>query len=265
MKIKIFQPTVQLREYIQYYWLLEDYNRPEMQAQYVYPEGNMQLIFHYGDTLKVINHDGIITKQDLSMLCCQKFHGCQVVPTGNIGMFTVNFKPYGATVFFNLQLKDLLNQNLDLCSLMGDKIKYINEMLYETTNDEQKISIVDNFLLSCLFDNANKEIEILKRSLIYIDNHRGITSVDDLTQNSFVSSRHLERLYIKRIGLSPKQFLRIKQVNYAASLLKMSRTDNLTQIALHSGFYDQAHFNNSFKTIIGIKPLAFQKLSRNED
>ncbi|MBX3044390.1 MAG: hypothetical protein KIT33_13225 [Candidatus Kapabacteria bacterium] len=53
MKIKIFQPAEQLREFIDYYWLLEDDNRPEKQIQYVYPQGNMQLIFHYGETLEV--------------------------------------------------------------------------------------------------------------------------------------------------------------------------------------------------------------------
>lgn len=262
MKIKIYQPAEQLREFIDYYWLLDDENHHEKQIQYVYPEGNMQLIFHYGDTLKVINHDGNITIQDISMLSCQKFHGQRVIPTGSIGMFTVNFKPFGASVFFDLPLKDLLNQNLDLCSLMGDKVKYINEILYETTNDEQKVSVVDNFLLSFLYEYNYNEIEVLKRSVKCIDYHNGLINVHKLTQNSFVSSRHLERLFLKRIGLSPKQYLRIKQVNYAAYLMKNNHSQNLTKIALDSGFYDQSHFNNSFKTIIGIKPSEFQKLSK---
>ncbi len=264
MRLKILQPADKLKEFVQYYWILEDEHTLLEQTQYVYPEGNMQLIFHYGDTLDVVNPDGIITKQDNSMLCCQKYHGYKVIPTGKIGMFSVNFNPYGASVFFNLPLKELLNQNIDLCSIMGDKISTINEMLYEATNDEKKKLTIDKFLLDLLYINNYNEIEIIKRSLNLINSKICKININELGKASFVSTRHLERIFIKRIGLSPKQFLRIKQINYAVSLLRSSSYDNLTQVAIESGFYDQSHFIKSFKSIIGIKPFVFEQLTKND-
>ncbi|BDD05730.1 helix-turn-helix transcriptional regulator [Aureibacter tunicatorum] len=79
----------------------------------------------------------------------------------------------------------------------------------------------------------------------------------DLSKVACMSPYHLNRLFAKKKGLSPHQYLINLRLNKARELLKSNYS--ATEISHQVGFYDQAHFTRNFKLYIGITPKQYQK------
>jgi AraC-like DNA-binding protein len=84
----------------------------------------------------------------------------------------------------------------------------------------------------------------------------GRTTISTLRDITGVSDRHLERLFKKSVGLSPKFFARVVRFN---TIFKLAREDkpNVLDLGLESGFYDQSHFIRNFKAFTGEEPSRY--------
>ena len=80
-------------------------------------------------------------------------------------------------------------------------------------------------------------------------------SLDELSDQIFVSKYYLIREFKKTIGLSPHQFQIQNRIRKSQHLLQNGTT--ITDVAIAMGFYDQSHFIKYFKKIVGITPTEY--------
>ncbi len=71
--------------------------------------------------------------------------------------------------------------------------------------------------------------------------------------NKFALIREFRRMY----NTTPNAFQLQLKVNYGKKLLKSC--SDIVEVALESGFYDQAHFTKEFKKSYGITPMQYYK------
>lgn len=71
------------------------------------------------------------------------------------------------------------------------------------------------------------------------------------------SERGLERLFRKYVGLSPREFLSLRRLRKALAMLQQLQNSKLSDVAFQCGYFDQPHFNRSFKKWMGVSPTAF--------
>lgn len=254
------KPNKFLEQYIDYFWIFESESYQNIEPQLVYPLGNMEMMFHYKNPFQYSRNNSNFEKQPQAFLCCQKLSSIDVIPTGKIGMIAVYFKPYGASLFFDLPFNEFTNFNIELGAIIGDKYKTILEKLGMAKGTSERINIIENFLLNNYLEKRIYEVEALRKCISIIDSNIGMISVDDLAKETFITNKQLDRYFNKRIGLLPKQYIRIKKINFAIAMMEAKKKMNLTQIALETGFYDQSHFTNDFKKITGITPKKFSAL-----
>lgn len=102
----------------------------------------------------------------------------------------------------------------------------------------------------------------LAAALTMIDAHlRDIGNIDDLARNVGVSSRHLNRLFVRQFGLSAAEFLREKRLMRARRLLES--TDYLVkEIGAQVGLPDPHHFSNMIRDRFGCTPLQLREAGR---
>jgi AraC-like DNA-binding protein len=97
----------------------------------------------------------------------------------------------------------------------------------------------------------------LEKAVALIESSDGVTKVSDVAAEVGVSSRHLNRLFSHYVGVPPKYFCRVLQVNRALQAMKENDTKYLTELAQLSGYFDQAHFNRAISEFFSDTPKEF--------
>jgi AraC-like DNA-binding protein len=87
-----------------------------------------------------------------------------------------------------------------------------------------------------------------------------LLTVTQVAQTVGVSPRSLQRLFRTYVGVSPKWLIRRYRLQEAAARAEAGETQNWSALALSLGYFDQAHFVNDFKRMIGLPPGEYMKL-----
>ncbi|MGA7314361.1 MAG: AraC family transcriptional regulator [Silvibacterium sp.] len=86
--------------------------------------------------------------------------------------------------------------------------------------------------------------------------------VRDVAKTVGVHPVHLARAFRMFVGCTPGDLLRARRLELAAAAL-MKSENSLAEIALASGFSDQAQVTKAFHRIYGVTPGAYRQSSRN--
>jgi transcriptional regulator GlxA family with amidase domain len=71
-----------------------------------------------------------------------------------------------------------------------------------------------------------------------------------------VSERHLRRVFLETVGVSPKAFAQLARFHRALRAARQHAPASWTSIAVAAGYYDQAHLIGEFRAIAGVTPRA---------
>lgn len=91
------------------------------------------------------------------------------------------------------------------------------------------------------------------RAIDYVHTHYAEAfTIEDLAGLSGITPRHMIRSFRKATGMPPHAYLRQLRIGEARRLLE--RDLPIAEIALATGFADQAHFSKVFKQVTGATP-----------
>jgi len=101
---------------------------------------------------------------------------------------------------------------------------------------------------------------LVKKAILYFDQHsESQISRWKLADSVNVNEDYLTRIFHREMGMSPWDYLNRLRVFLAAEFLR--QTDKTIQdIALQTGFNDQAYFCRVFKKIYGVSPKQLRKV-----
>lgn len=103
--------------------------------------------------------------------------------------------------------------------------------------------------------------EKVKIALAFIrDNHHQAFSLDQLSRACHSDPCYLIKLFKKKVGLTPYQYLRNYRIEVAKKKLLQDKT--VSQVAHEVGFFDQSHFHRNFKPIVGMTPFQYKRQFR---
>jgi len=98
----------------------------------------------------------------------------------------------------------------------------------------------------------------MRRLECFVDAHLGEDlSLDSLAHEAGVSRSHLGRVFKQTVGQSPFEWVRAKRIERAKQLLAEARLP-VAEIAIATGFADQAHLTRAFGRLVGM-PGAWQR------
>jgi len=107
----------------------------------------------------------------------------------------------------------------------------------------------------------NKNTFLIQQACLLLAGAGGALTVGELASRLGCSERQLQKQFKQHVGLSPKAFAIILRLRNAVDDIAYPRQAHvlLTSLALENNFYDQAHFINTFQSIIGVSPAKFDK------
>jgi AraC-like DNA-binding protein len=155
-------------------------------------------------------------------------------------------------------------------SQLTETFHELNEMLLNGRDEEEvrarllhlmdRIAAKDDGLLvpSRLFPRKRLA---LRRVLDYLhENHAKGVTVNDLARQAKLSDSRLSHVFSKEVGVSPHAYLIQYRVNKAQSYLAQGMSP--AQVALETGFVDQAHLTRHFKKYVALTPGKYARGSR---
>ena len=166
----------------------------------------------------------------------------------------VLFKEGGASAFFRTPLQELFGRSLSLNQLMAAyPVKAVEEQLAEAHCNQQRIAIVERFLLAQLKIPPSDPLvsEAVQRIKLASGNIRIQALLTDLP----ISRDPFEKRFRRLIGISPKQFATIIRLREVIN--SPMSAESLTRTAYAVGYFDQAHFSRDFQSFTGQTPRTF--------
>lgn len=84
-----------------------------------------------------------------------------------------------------------------------------------------------------------------------------VWTTEMMAENMHLSKYHFIRAFKKTIGMTPHRFQTQNRVRSAQGRLMSGK--NIAEISAEMGFYDQSHFDKSFRQIVGISPTEYMR------
>jgi len=256
MEYNVYAPGESMSPYIRCYWTLEGAAPADgPKRERIFPDGCMELLFHYGDLFKKFDGDHFFM-QPKSFLHGQLKRFMEVEATGGVGVFSVRFNPAGLRPFVNMDIHKLTDRVVPVHELWGNDAQVWEARMSAAGSAEERIRCVEEFLLSRQDASVDKN-NLVAQSVTRIEQAAGMLSIDGLAEELCVVRRHLERKFSEHVGLTPKMFARIMRFNHTLKLIEQKEWSSLAYIAQEGGFYDQAHFIKDFRDFTGLNPTTY--------
>ncbi|GHC61113.1 AraC family transcriptional regulator [Ulvibacter litoralis] len=257
MNYQTFQPNPDLESLISCYWTLEVPAEANSQRQRIIPDGTIEMAFILGDDIKRYTSENDFIIQPRAMVLGQTIEPFYIEPTGYVNTFAIRFFPYGFANFVAVPLKNLANKETPIELVFGEvTAKELEQKIIKAADSNERIEIIEALLL----DMLNKKTTIDNIVKITIDSllaTNGSASISEILKEDLSKRRQLERNFKKQIGVSPKQLGKVIRLQTAIKRILNRKTENLTEIAYESEYFDQAHFIKDFKEFTGINPKEF--------
>lgn len=256
MNYQTFEPNNDLTTFIKCYWTLESLKEEIPEKQTIVPDGCMEMIFHYGDLYRQYTENGESIIQPKCFVIGQLTRPLEIEPTGKTGIFSVRFHPNGFLPFATIPIKKMENTAISLEELFGQNGQEIEQKILTATSTSERINLIETFLLNRLTDIETVD-RIVKSTVETILTANGQLSVDELSKQTNINRRQLERKFSSTIGLSPKQLSKTIRLQATLKMLLSKNFTSLTALAYENEYYDQAHFIKDFKELTGFTPKEF--------
>jgi AraC-like DNA-binding protein len=256
MHYQTFEPPNEMTSFIKCYWALESSMEDTPEKQTIIPDGCIEMIFHYGDLYRQYSRNEESIVQPKCFVIGQLTEPLRIEPTGTTGIFAVRFHPNGFLPFTTMPIKELENTAGSLEKLFGKEGLEIEKKILNAGTTPERIKLVETFLSSRLTQPGNVD-RIVKLTVETILTANGQLSINELSLQTNINRRQLERRFSSAIGLSPKQLSKTIRLQATLKMLLTKKFTSLTALAYENEYYDQAHFIKDFKEFTGRTPKEF--------
>lgn len=245
------EPDEALRSIVDCYWFVDD-DDPTPRRQKIVPDGFPEIILHLGDPYR-IRLSGRWETQAMSLIAGQILNHFYLQNTGVSRMVGLKLRPTAPSRLFRLDMSRFTDSVVDL-----DQVRpcpNLRGAALRATSQEETVRILNRILLEAL-EHAVPANDHVETAVGMIFASWGTARVAELAEATVVSERHMERLFKKHVGISPKRLARIVRLGRIFDLVRQGN-HTWSQLAFETGHYDQAHFIRNFQSFTGEDPSRY--------
>ncbi len=244
-------PIKPLQNYIQYFWILEDFGDKTFK---IIPDGLSGLIFQEEANLFLDSDQQVLPQ--MFLYGQTTYHG-EHKAIGNFRNIGVYLQPTALKTIFNIDAFELTNKNISIDCLTTDPIL---EQLINATSTHDKIDIISHFFLKRI-EQIEHQAKKADFAIMLLQNGK---TLKDIQTEMNLSERSLERLVKQYVGISPKVFSRIIRFQSSLNDLRQKGFNKLTDMAYQNNYFDQSHFIRDFKEFAGASPKHFLRQANEQ-
>ena len=241
MRYREIIPQAPLNKYVECFWTLES-SAPSGHPERILPDGCIELILNFGERFSQ-HCDETRKLQPRNFLVGQMRGPIMISPSGPVQLIGIRFHPGGTLPFLCVPLHELTDHVVELGSLSSGLERDLLLVTSESQSLPEKIRALETFLTGRL-TNSEQDPRLMKIAARIVDS-RGLIAVDELADDAGISSRQLERRFLREIGVGPKLLGRIIRFQQVFRAVEQGNSA-WAEIAIECGYYDQAHLIRDF-------------------
>jgi AraC-like DNA-binding protein len=251
-------PQAPLADFVENLWFYEN-NTPLLGRERRLPSGSVELVINLREDAV-----GVYDRQDTSKLHSFRtgvisgpYTTFFVIDTSCLAsMIGVVFKPGGAALFLPLPAAELLNRHVSLETLWGASVEEIRDCLLAADTPQARFALLEQWLL------ARARHPLLWRptlafALAELHTPSQTQTISEVVEQTGLSSRRFIQIFNEAVGMTPKQFSRVRRFQEVLRLVEKGEQIAWTDIALSCGYYDQAHCIHDFQDFCGLTPRTY--------
>jgi len=240
------------------FWYLEvEQTDIESYREEIVPDGHHEIIFHLGaDPGRIRLGDSAAWQEEPRALIVGQTvrrHHLWLAPGARL--YGIRFFPHTLLAFLRLPVAELTNQLYPL-----EAIAHAQPFWDCIARDPRRtFANFEALLVRMLRPEAvgNAGYDYVNAAVASILQNGGQVSGTGLVRRTGISKMHLDKLFLKYVGIGPKQFSRIIQLNAFIAYRTKHPDQTLTQCGYEAGYYDQSHLTKSFQSFVGRPPGAY--------
>ncbi len=159
---------------------------------------------------------------------------------------------------FGVNGQDLTGKNVCLSKAAPQQLPQAEICFTANESADREILVAEgNAFFAGLAKNAQKGNHLIEDAVDILEQYNGAISIIKLCKKTGASKKKLNGHFKKIVGVTPKFYAKILQVNWIIGQLKHGDSTTLSQLALKAGYYDQAHFSKDIQAFFQQSPKAF--------
>ncbi|PWW05219.1 AraC family transcriptional regulator [Paenibacillus cellulosilyticus] len=243
-----YRPTPALSPYIEHYWTI----RWDLRGQAPFSQ---QVLSYPNVNLSFENESG------------RRFTGVYGVPSTvytrhlqDTGMVLgIKFRPGGFYPLWGQPVSQITGQIIPAHQSFGASMEQLEAQMWEQNSDESMAKLAEQWLLTKLPSQTDPNTMLINEIVQAAIDNREMTQVERMAEQFDMSIRALQRLFNRYVGVSPKWVIQRFRLQEAAELMETGDVIDWITLSQQLGFFDQAHFIKTFKSLIGKSPDAYRK------
>lgn len=252
MEYQVIAPPPSLKNYVQYFWSLENQTDDVSQKVFtVMSNGQPGLVFQQNPA--VFTGFGGERLPQLFVFGQARRYG-KLQGGGSFRTIGVNFHPAALKSVFGLNANELTDQNICISHLAKTSL---TDQLLNCSSGQQQADCLFSFLLQ----QTHRHEDDNKKTGYAVAALQQGKKLSQVLHDLHLSERSLERLFLTHIGITPVLYARICRFQASVGLLRQGKIRSLTQIAHSLGYFDQSHFIRDFRLFSGVSPGIYLRKS----
>lgn len=251
-----FLPMADLQPFMKDFIFIKDARPSESPPERLLPDGNFMLVINLQNGYLVQNATRTFSaeKSVTGYLHGHSSSAFYLHKTAVYQGIALHFTPDGLYHLLRTSLHELpMDAIFTTEELFGKWGKELATHLWECSTPEAQIACLER-LLQQKFRKVGYINQPIMPILNWIEQYKGNLSVEALATQFFISRKTLERRFLQRVGLPPKQYLRIIRFRHAYTQLCLGDYKEMLDLVAENGYFDQMHMIKEFKQFVGFTP-----------
>jgi AraC-like DNA-binding protein len=254
MEFRRRRPCEALAGFVELLWYWDGPARPHS-LERLLPDGSMELVVNLNDDeVRAYNRRDLRRFERLESAILVGPHSEYFVldTMQQVRVIGVHFRPGGAFPFLRPPADELHGQQVSMSELWGGFARELRERLLAAKTVDEQFGLLE----AALTARMARPLEFHRAVAFGLHEFQcGARSVADVIGAAGISARRFVEVFKQQVGMAPKPYCRVRRFQRVIRGLPAAASAiDWADVAIASGYCDQAHLIHDFRAIAGISP-----------
>jgi methylphosphotriester-DNA--protein-cysteine methyltransferase len=248
------RPVAPLRALIECLWTITGPPASSPRApERIVPDGCPELIVHLGDPFaRLVGGRWVV--QPRAFLAGTLSRPWLLRAGRRVDTIGVRFRAGRTTAVLALSMAEASDREIPLATIVGRRAgSALLRSVRAAATRASRLSAIERWLEERLAEQQSRH-STAAPAVDRIRDARGQARVEDIARALGWTRRRLERAFAHDLGIGPKAYARIVRLNAVLATLEDDERPRAVDLALASGYFDQAHLLRDFRLLAGRTP-----------